>query len=314
MSSIQTHPYSALSTQAQKIVMSVLNSISINPNPYSAFITRQQPSALVFLLDQSGSMSETTTLSGIKMSKSEALAKVVNQLLRQVLFRSTKGNEIREYFDVAFIGYGEEVSLLLEPQDLAYPWIKLSELPSKAIRKELVEIEQKTRTGVKIIQQEEDVWIDAYSDGQTPMRQALALAQDMLKVWIEKHPESFPPVVFNLTDGAATDAKENELLAITKNIRDLHTQDGNVLLFNCHLGNSGEGVALPASKSELPNDEYAHLLYACSSYIPDTPHFKAALADFFGKSLNGKYVAMSYNADMKQLINILNIGSSNKMQ
>src|SRR5205085_392090 len=49
------------------------------------------------------------------------------------------------------------------------------------------------------------IWVDPHAEGGTPMTDALRQAHATLSSWTEKHPRSFPPVVFNITDGEATD-------------------------------------------------------------------------------------------------------------
>ncbi len=76
--------------------------------PYTAQITRSTPTAFIFLIDQSVSMQKTTRLYGEEMSMAEAVARIVNHQLNELVLRCVKGDEMRHYYDIAVIGYGKE--------------------------------------------------------------------------------------------------------------------------------------------------------------------------------------------------------------
>ncbi len=75
---------------------------------YSAEISRGNPSCFVFLLDQSGSMSE---LFGGEHAqrKADFVADVVNRTIHDLVIRCTKTEEIRNYYYVSIVGYGGSV-------------------------------------------------------------------------------------------------------------------------------------------------------------------------------------------------------------
>ena len=76
---------------------------------YTAQITRSTPTAFIFLVDQSVSMSRTTNLHGEEMTLAEAVARIVNNQINELVLRCVKTNEVRHYYDIAVIGYGHEV-------------------------------------------------------------------------------------------------------------------------------------------------------------------------------------------------------------
>lgn len=83
--------------------------------------------------------------------------------------------------------------------------------------------------------------------------------------------DSFPPIVLNITDGEASDATPQTLLAEAGSIKSVATRDGNVLLFNIHLAGSGTQTSaqcFPSNREELPCIRYADLLYDMSSELP----------------------------------------------
>jgi len=76
--------------------------------PYTAEISRNNPTCFVFLLDQSGSMAdqfgtETT------IRKADFLADVVNRTLHDIVIRCTRAEEVRSYYHISIVGYGASV-------------------------------------------------------------------------------------------------------------------------------------------------------------------------------------------------------------
>jgi hypothetical protein len=86
----------------------------------------------------------------------------------------------------------------------------------------------------------------------------------------------------------------------------LSTQDGNVLLFNCHLSSErAPAIEFPDAEPSVP-DKYAALLYRISSVLP-APIRSAAQAEGYRVSDGTRgYV---FNADMVSLIKFLDIGT-----
>src|SRR6266403_1789333 len=70
---------------------------------YSAEISRDNPTAFLFVIDQSGSMEEKTE-SG--RSKAQFVADVLNKTLYTLITNCTKADGVRGYFDIGVIGYG----------------------------------------------------------------------------------------------------------------------------------------------------------------------------------------------------------------
>ncbi len=78
---------------------------------YSAEISRNNPTLFVFLLDQSGSMSDVFGAGDARLRKADTLADVVNRTLHDLVIRCTKSEEIRNYYDIAILGYGGSTEL-----------------------------------------------------------------------------------------------------------------------------------------------------------------------------------------------------------
>ena len=116
-------------------------------------------------------------------------------------------------------------------------------------------------------------------------------------------------MVFNITDGEATDGDDEDLLTVCNQIKQLGTTDGRVLLINIHLatGDAARPVLFPSADEARYPSRYASLLYACSSEMPAL--FDPAIRAAKGPGALPPFRGMSYNASTAELISILNIGS-----
>ncbi|MFR9129120.1 MAG: hypothetical protein ACLVJK_04075 [Alistipes putredinis] len=115
-------------------------------------------------------------------------------------------------------------------------------------------------------------WIAPKAVGQTPMYEALLQIRDLTQAWCTNpaHSESFPPIVFNITDGEASDCDQREQLAICEKIRTIGTTDGKVLLINIHIATTSDSRSLlfPTEEEISADNRYARLLHDCSSPMP----------------------------------------------
>lgn len=277
--------------------------------PYSAEISRQQPTAFVFLLDQSASMQDP--FGGAKEkgdaapSKARVLADTVNRLLQNLVLRCAKEEGVRDYFHVGIVGYGERVQHLITPADAfdtGTGLIPISHLAERPRRMEERVKEQPDGTERRV---KKPVWFDPHAKNGTPMCQALDLAAQSVRSWIDEHSSSFPPVVLNVTDGEATDG---DPLRYAQQLRSFATDDGEVLLFNVHLSESEEpALLLPSDRGELPHDDdYAGTLFQMSSTLPFSMR---AAAEQEGLHVDLDTRGFVFNADPVSLVTFLEIGT-----
>ena len=73
---------------------------------YTAEISRTNPSAFLFIIDQSGSMDERMET---EQTKAQFVADVLNKTLYQLVIRCTRADGVRNYFEVGVIAYGDSV-------------------------------------------------------------------------------------------------------------------------------------------------------------------------------------------------------------
>jgi hypothetical protein len=269
---------------------------------YQADISRSNPGCFLFLLDQSGSMSDAFSGAGGGHSKADELATIINRLLASLVIRCSKDEGVRDYFDVGVIGYGGTgVATALAN---AQPIVPISQLANDPLRVE--DRVQKIPDGAGGLVEQTvkfPIWVDPRAEGGTPMTQAFAHGKDALAGWVDQHRGAFPPVVFNITDGEATDGDPSTTAAA---LRGLGTDDGTALLFNVHLSERrAPTVEFPSSDESLP-DSFAKRLFGMSSTLP--PHLQTA-ARQEGYAVEDGTRGFVFNADAAAVIQFLDIGT-----
>jgi hypothetical protein len=132
---------------------------------------------------------------------------------------------------------------------------------------------------------------------------ALRRARAILEPRVIQYPDSFPPVVINITDGESSDGDPvGDAISLTK----LATNDGQVLLFNAHVSALGASpIEFPSAESGLP-DEYAQTLFRMSSILP--PHMQSQ-ARLEGLSVTETSRGFVFNAKIESVIQFLDIGT-----
>lgn len=268
--------------------------------PYSAEISRANPTAFLFLIDQSESMHDPIGGGSLPMQKAEAVADAVNRLLSELSIKCAKEDGVRDYFHVGVIGYGASVQPIFEGPLAGRDLVPLSKVAAEPAR-----VEERTRAGadggsrsVKF-----PTWFAAKAYGDTPMTGAFNRAASVLGAWLAEHPGSFPPIVLNITDGESTDGDPS---AAAAKLRGLTSADGNVLLFNLHLSSDGSApIVFPAADDHLP-DDYARRLFEMSSPLPDDMRTAASRQSL---SLAGSARGFAFNADITSIVQFLDVGT-----
>ena len=272
--------------------------------PYTAEISRANPTCFLLLVDQSGSMAEPFGGKPGK-SKAEGVAEAVNRLLQTLVARCAKGEYILDRYYVGVIGYGGEVRLGFSIDGLAGDVLQqISRIGASPLR-----IENRANpvsTGGGALQDHNirlPVWFEPRAQGKTPMCSALRAARDVLSGFISRYPVCFPPIVINISDGAVTDGVfEPEALALWN----LKSDDGNVLLFNIHLSARDERpILFPSEDVDLP-DEYARRLFSMSSVLPSQMLRQARIQE---TTLTENARGFGFNADLASVVMFLDIGT-----
>ena len=271
---------------------------------YAARITRKNPTLIVFLVDRSGSMTGPFG-SDSESSKAGEVARALNRLLCELALKCSKGEDVRPYFDVAVLGYGARVEPILSGPLASREVVSITELAEHPLRMESISIRQPDLKGGYVQDFAEiPVWIEAVGDGQTPMCEALRRSRDLIRAWVVQHPESYPPTVVNISDGAFTDGDPS---AVAGEIRSICTADGATVLVNINITSStGPSLKYPHDVKQLPHEEYAHQLFRMSSVLPAS--ILAALKED-GYPVTSESRGFVYNASLEEFIHFLNIGT-----
>jgi hypothetical protein len=113
------------------------------------------------------------------------------------------------------------------------------------------------------------VWVQPMSGYRTPMCEAISVAGDYVAEWTEAHPESFPPIIINITDGIVTDSPYDgaDVREWAQRLTTLGTRDGTALLFNVFVSpETTRDVIFPDTSKGLP--EPGPDLFEMSSELP----------------------------------------------
>lgn len=285
-------------------------------NAYTARVDREHPTAFIFLVDQSVSMRRLTNFNGEDMTLSEAVARIVNAQINELVERCVKNNETRHYFDIAMIGYGTEAYSAwngsLEGRDFVTP----EEIRDNPFLKKTVKEEVRTRKGIAIKEVEKKQWMTARHDGNwTHMDKAFKRAEGLLEGWMKEHydKDCYPPTIINITDGEYNGVSDEAMQQLANQIKSMFTNDGNVLLFNIHVvPGRAESVVFPATAGELNGNGYGEKLYTMSSLLP--LNYNEQIRAIFGdKQTDIRYHAMGVNTGMERLVKMMKIGTLSSM-
>ncbi|MCR5313388.1 MAG: DarT ssDNA thymidine ADP-ribosyltransferase family protein [Bacteroidaceae bacterium] len=280
--------------------------------PYTAQITRNTPTAFIFLVDHSVSMRHTTSLFGEEMTMAEAAARIVNNQINELVLRCVKMGETRHYYDIAVVGYGESAYSGWQGELEGRDFVSPEELKNHPFTKITTRKETRTRKGVQVKEVEQVQWISARHDGSwTHYHDAFDYAKKLLDEWMKEHHEKdcYPPTIIHITDGEFNGASKETVMQKANELKAMFTNDGNVILFNIHFtaNKSSNVVACPITKSELAGDRYAETLFELSSLLPE--RYNQDIARCLNDSRTGRHVAMGMNADATTLIKLMDIGT-----
>ena len=269
---------------------------------YTAEVSRANPSAFVFLIDQSKSMEEPFG-GGQGKRKADGVSDAINRLLQNLVIKCAKGEGINDYYVIGVIGYGGKVQPAFGGPLAGKFLVPISEVANNPAR-----VEERTKkvddgAGGLVDQTIKfPVWLEPIMDNGTPMGEAFKMAHQLLQTWIANHPDSYPPIVINITDGEYNNDPTKEAQELTG----LSTSDGATLLFNCHIsGHASAPIVFPNTDAGLP-DDWARKLFELSSLLPQSMS-DSAIGEGFPIGVDAK--GFAFNADLVDLIRFLDIGT-----
>lgn len=275
---------------------------------YEKDISQADPGCLVFLLDRSDSMRQRWGNGDETLA--EGAARALNEILLEVCFRSQKEpGRARHYFDIGIFGYGVRPIAGGEGVESAFggalagrPMVALPELRDTPIAV------REVRSPVPgAPPSRAPVWVEPVYGYRTPMCEAMAVAGKHVFDWVSAHPDSFPPIIINITDGMVTDSPYEgaTLEQWAQRLTSIQTRDGAALLFNIFLSQAPtRGVLFPANARGLPAP--GPTLFGISSLLPPLMIEGAGHA---GIPVKPRARGFGFNADSKMLVSFLEIGT-----
>ena len=264
---------------------------------YNVPIGSPHPGCFVVLVDQSYSMSgqwETGT-------KAEVAAFIVSRLIHELGLACDTSAGFKDRCHVSVIGYGEQVECVIGGM---ISEVYDSPIANRKVTKSLPD----PAGGTVEIETEIPIWLQPRADNGTPMHTAFEYAAEVAGKWCSEHPNYFPPVVFNITDGAATEP--DLTIDAAEKAMNIRTEDGNLLVFNVHIANSGNEVIFPHNNTPFADDIFAEFLFGISSVLPESLRRKAKNQGFDPQP---GARCLGYNVPEVTLIKMLEFGTLRRL-
>lgn len=277
-----------------------INNMETRKNNKQQF-SSAHPGLIAYVIDQSGSMSESYPEGGTK-AKFTQLA--VSSAINETINANFDGETPKDRANISLIGFGKSVQEIRTD--------KLSEFANNPYR-----IESGTKKvsdgngGLVEVAVQNPVYFEPVADGLTPLAEALGVVKQVFIRIKEKYPESPDSVAILVTDGmprseGVDDAvEEANAIALAEEIKAM-----GGLIFGCHIGNGRNKCEFPVTEDELPDDQ-AKFIYKVCSIVPES-YKEAARKLELNVSENSR--AMVTNADPTTFVKFINFGSSGTNQ
>lgn len=265
---------------------------------YQELLSSSKPGLILIMIDQSGSMSEKYANS----NKAEFAAVAVNKVIEEIILSCSADGMIKDRCFVAVVGYGSNVKVLFleKASDLA------KNPNTKIVKKKISD----GAGGLVDVDEVQRVFVNPLASGGTPMAEAFQQAYKGVEKFITNNPDSFPPIVINITDGEPNNF--DKAVTEAKKLAQLKTNDGNVIILNAHISKASAGkIELPSNNSAFSSNKFANFLFDISSVLPD-PLVESAKNSGFNVQQGAK--GFVFNADAETLIKLLNFGSQGALR
>lgn len=265
---------------------------------YQELLSSANPGFILIMIDQSTSMEDPYGNS----NKAETAAVAVNKVIEEIILSCSAGSAIKDRCYVAVVGYGVNVNILFLE--------KASELAKNdkttTVKKKISD----GAGGLVEVDEIQRIFVTPTATGGTPMAEAFKQAYKGIEKFIANHPNSFPPIVINITDGEPNNM--NSAATEAKKLAQLKTSDGNVIILNAHISNASAGkIELPGNDSGFSSNRFAKFLFDISSVLPET---LAESAKNSGFNVQPGARGFVFNADVETLIKLLNFGSQGALR
>jgi TIR domain len=235
---------------------------------YEQPVSRPHPGCVAIMVDQSAQMAQRSAAEDSTLA--DEAARLANEMLLELCLMSQVGPGVtHHYFDVGVFGYGprpDDAAQALEgllPSGLGPA---LSSIPDIRNHPRAVAERQVGGETLKL-----PVWVEpghGYGYGRPVCRAIAELGQHVYE-WAQVHPDSFPPLIINITCGLATDIPYDgtDLATWIDRITGIGTNYGTTLLANVVvLPDDKNDVIFPSAAGDWPQP--APQLFMISNILP----------------------------------------------
>lgn len=248
----------------------IYSSVPRVKTPYSAPITEDNPTAIIFILNQSYPTDNNIVYRGKEETISQAISDIVNQQLHTLITQNTDNNNIHNRYQISVIGYGDNVYNCFNGNLRYKNFVELEELKGNPLSIKKTIKEKKTRQGIIQIEKDEPVWITPKSDGNAYLHKALNRVKNLAEKWISLHPSSFPPIIIHISCFGYNGVEDYDIIRLANEIKSLYTQDGNTIFVNLIFSSEVEekSIFFPESVTEMGRSVFGEMYYLMSSQLP----------------------------------------------
>lgn len=273
-------------------------------------ITRISRSAVIIAIDGSISMEEETLFHETPMRKREAAALIANFFIDELLMRSTRAGDLRDYYDIAIFRYtNDNIEPIIASEEMGLVHINsLQEaIPQPVCYNIVGNKSDGTQSMIPLTLNE---WVTPHAYGSAPMYEMFVHIKGLITKWCDDrfNRHSFPPIIVHISDGWSSDAEEEELLDIAEEIKSIGTKEGNTLLVNIYLSNrydEATSIVFPSHGQHIDQD--AQMLYDMSSLLPD--ELEGVVMELTGSTNNKPYKCFARNAALCEILTLADIGT-----
>lgn len=281
-------------------------------------ITRANPGLVLLLVDRSYSMETIVADDGRPLAQvvADAVNETLHNLCLHCILDPVEGP--RPYFEIGLIGYGrsanQDDAQAVEPA-----------FGGALLGRELVTSAELAHHPIRVVERSGGIdldgqtvmvpeWLEPLAGFATPMCEAVYQAGRLASDFCARNPESYPPIVINLTDGEVTDepfAPSGDQHPVglddwASRLTALKTKHGSLRFLNAYVTSvKTDSTWFPNSPDSLP--QAGRRLFDISSPLPDDLAAEAARR---GKWGGPGARALLVNASPDELTAFLEIGTT----
>ena len=246
---------------------------------YENNFTRSNPGLIIFMIDQSASMSQ---IGYEGRSLAETAADIINRMIAEFGEIFTCGNNIKDSANIVILGYGGAKNSM-EAELLRYGSIKTLCTDETIPVQHLKQMIPDGAGGELLIEREIKQFVTPKAVWKKPMGNAFALGSALVNEWTirgketldeDGHPftrdDSMDPVplIINISDGEPIDC-EADVRRYANEIMNINCPDGNPLIVNIlTTANVSDCIFLPTAK-ELDELQGRKIIKDSSSNLPN---------------------------------------------